>query len=143
MFGMLETLLHTFVNAHVGTVRRKAKGAVLEVAAFGMIGLSVGLLFVGLFLWLSIRMEPWLAAIVLSCLALLVAIILILVGRSLLKPKEIDPHEQAASALKALGLFSADGPKTEEKTGSTQDPGPAMVASALAAGLILGRSVRR
>ncbi len=140
---MFETLVHTFVRAQVGNVRRKAKGALLEIAAFGMVGLSVLLLFFGMFLWLSVRMEPWLSAVLLSALALFVGIFLMLLGRSLLKRKENDPQEQAMSALKALGLFSSNGPTDLKNAEAKQEPGPVMIASALAAGLILGRSINR
>ena len=140
---MFQTLVHTFLRAQVGNVRRKAKGAVLEIAALGMVGLSVVLLFLGMFLWLSARMEPWLSAILLAALALSLGILLMLFGRSLLKRKENDPHEQAMSALKALGLFSNDGPTDLKNAEAKQEPGLAMVASALAAGLILGRSINR
>ena len=47
---MFETLFNTLLNAQCGILRRKAKEAVLEVAAFGMVGLSVVLLFFGMFL---------------------------------------------------------------------------------------------
>ncbi len=140
---MFETLVHTIIQAQCGIVRRKAKEAVLEVAAFGMVGLSVVLLFFGMFLWLSVRTEPWLSAILLAALALVGGIILMLVGRSLRKRKENDPYEQAMTVLKALGLFSHDGLTDTRKADTGQEPGPAMVASALAAGLILGRSVNR
>ncbi len=140
---MFEILVHTFLSAQVGDVRRKAKGAVLEAAAFGMVGLSIVLLFFGMFLWLSAWMAPWLAAILLACLALLAGIVLMLAGRSLLKRKQTDPLEQAMSALKALGLSSQDGSTGSGKAKANQEPGPAMVASALAAGLILGRSINR
>jgi protein-S-isoprenylcysteine O-methyltransferase Ste14 len=140
---MFETLVHSFLQAQVGNVRRKAKGAILEAAAFGMVGLSVVLLFIGMFLWLSARFEPWIAAILLATLALVAGVILMLVGRSLLRRKETDPHEQAMSTLKSLGLFSKDGQTGSEKVEAGQEPGPVMVASALAAGLILGRSINR
>jgi hypothetical protein len=140
---MLETLVKTFLRAQLGDVRRKTKGALLEIAAFGMVGLSVVFLFSGLFLWLSTRMEPWLAAIVLAGLALLAAMMLIIAGHSLLKRQETGPYEQAMSALKASGLLSQDGPAGSKENDGKQEPGPAMVASALAAGVILGRSVNR
>ena len=139
----MEDLLNTFLRVQFGDVRRKTKGALLEVAAFGMIGLSTVLLFVGMFLWLSEQMEPWLAAMVLAGLSLLAALFLMLAGRSLLKRKEPDPHQQVVSALKALGLFSQSDLTGSGKASERQKPGPAIVASALAAGLILGRSTKR
>jgi len=140
---MLEDLFKNFLHSQFGDVRRRTRGALLEVGAFGLFGLSVVLLFLGMFLWLSVRMEPWLAATVLAALALLAALVLMFVGRTLLRRKEPDPHYQALSALQSLGLLSQSGPKGSKKAADNQDPEIRMVASALAAGLILGRSGKR
>lgn len=140
---MLEDLLKTFLHSQLGDVRRRTRGALLEVVAFGLFGLAIVLLFLGMFLWLSVRMEPWLAAIMLAALGLLAALALVFVGRTLLRRKETDPHHQALSALQSLGLLSQSGPKGSEKAADKQEPEIAMVASALAAGLILGRSSKR
>ncbi|MEO9574235.1 MAG: phage holin family protein [Roseobacter sp.] len=140
---MIKNLVHIFLQAQAGSVRRKAKGAILEAAALGMIGLSVTLFFLGSFLWLSVQMEPWMAAVFLGILALLAGIILMLVGRSVFRRKEADPHEQAMSVVKGLGLLSEDGQTSLGKAETEQESGPIMVASALAAGLILGRSINR
>ena len=140
---MLEDLLKTFLHSQLGDVRRRTRGALLEVVAFGLLGFAIALLILGMFLWLSVRMEPWLAAILLAALALLAALVLVYVGRTLLRRKEPDPHHQALSALKSLGLLSQSSPKGSEKAADKQEPEIAMVASALAAGLILGRSTKR
>ena len=137
---MLEDLIKNFLHSQLGDVRRRTKGAILEVVALGLFGFAIALLFLGMFLWLSVRMEPWLAATLLSSLAFLVAVVLMLVGRTLLQRKEPDAHHQALSALQSLGLLSHSGSKDSEKTADTLDAPIAMVASALAAGLILGRS---
>jgi integral membrane sensor domain MASE1 len=140
---MLEDLFKTFLHSQLGDVRRRTRGAILEVVAFGLFGLAIALLFLGMFLWLSVRMEPWLAATLLASFAFLVAVVLMLVGRTLLRRKEPNPHHQALSALQSLGLLSKSGPKGSEKSADKQKPEIAMVASALAAGLILGRSTKR
>ena len=59
---MLEDLFKTSVHSQLGDVRRRTRGALLEVVAFGHVGLAIVLLFLGMFLWLSVRMEPWQAA---------------------------------------------------------------------------------
>lgn len=137
---MLEDLFKTFLHSQLGDVRRRTRGAILEVVAFGLFGLAIALLFLGMFLWLSVWMEPWQAATLLASLACLVAVVLMLVGRTLLRRKEPDAHHQALSALQSLGLLSKSSSKDSKKYADQQDPAIAMVASALAAGLILGRS---
>ena len=141
--GMLEKLLQTFLRAQFGDVGRKTRGALLEVAALGMVGLAVTLLFLGMFLWLSLRIEPWLAAVALAGFALLLAAILMLAGWVLLHRKKTDPQEQLISTLKALGLVQNEGLKGGESVEGKQGSGAAMVASALVAGLVLGHSVKR
>ena len=140
---MLEDLLKTFLHSQLGDMRRRTRGALLEIFAFGMSGIAIALLFLAMFLWLSARIEPWLAATLLSCIALLAALVLLVAGRSLIRRKDPDPHLQAISALQSLGLMSENGPKGSKQDASQQEPEIAMVASALAAGLILGRSAKR
>ncbi len=140
---MLDDIIRNVVRAQFGDVRRRTRGAVLEAAALGMTGLATFLIFAGLFIWLSDRIEAWLAAMLLAGVALFIAVVLMLMGRSLMRRKEPDPHDQAVSVLEALGLLSRnDG---SNKTGDYGQPngGPALVAAALAAGLMLGRSTKR
>lgn len=136
---MLEDLVGALVRSQVGDFRRRTAGALLEVAAVAMLGLAVTLVFVGLFIWLSGRMEAWLAAFVLGLLALAVALALMLLGRSLRRRNEERRQREALSGLEALELVLRPGKDGEDR----KDPGPALVGAALAAGVLLGRSMKR
>lgn len=140
---MMENLIKAFLETQAMSIRRKAKGVALEVAAFCMVGLSLLLLFVGLFLWPSSWMEPWVSAIVLAIVALCIGLSLMLFARSFRKTKGPDAHDQAMLALKALGMISKDGQPASSEAEAKPETGPVMVASALAAGLILGHSMHR
>ncbi|WP_439122363.1 phage holin family protein [Marivita sp.] len=139
----MENLILAFLRSQFGDVRRKTRGALLEAAALGMIGLATALLFLSLFLWLSSVMEPWQAAALLSCVGFIVAALLMLFGRTLMRPNEPDPHDQAIAALKALGLMPQGTLKDTENAHGKPEQGIGLVAAALAAGLMLGRSTKR
>jgi len=140
---MLESLISGFLSAQFGDVRRRTKGAMLEAAALGMIGFSAVWFFFGSFLWLSIRIEAWQAGILLSGIALAVAAILMVLGRSLVRKKEPNPHDQVLSTMKALGILSQSKRIDGNNADRDQEAGPPMIAAALAAGIMLGRSVKR
>ncbi|WP_135505821.1 phage holin family protein [Roseovarius aestuariivivens] len=140
---MLEKLIGTLIQSQFGNVRRRAAGVVVEGAALGMLGLAIALLFLGSFFWLAIRVEAWIAAFILAGVALLIALILMLVGRFMMKRQRSGTRDQAAADLDVLSLLSqARGGGDDAKHG-TEEPGPALVGAALAAGVLLGRSFKR
>jgi hypothetical protein len=136
---MIEDLVGTLVRSQVGALKKRTGGALLELAALGMVGLAVAFLFVGMFFWLSSRMEPWLAAMVLSLLAFAVALVLLLAGRAVIRRAEEQRRQEALSGLETLELLLRPGKDGEDG----QKAGPALVGAALAAGLVLGRAMKR
>jgi FtsH-binding integral membrane protein len=136
---MIEDFVGALVRSQVGALKKRTGGALLELLAVGMVGLAVAFLFVGLFLWLSSRMEPWLAAMVLSLLALAVALALLLAGRAVIRRAEEQRRQEALSGLEALELLLRPG----KGGGDAQKDAPALVGAALAAGLLLGRAMKR
>jgi len=140
---MLEDILSTVLRTQFRDVGRRTRGALLEVAAMGMTGLATVFIFAGIFIWLSGRIEAWQAAFVMGGVALLTAGGLMMAGRSLMRRREPDPHEQIMSTIQSLGLMSSTGTTAKGHSGDEQEPGPAMVGAALAAGLMMGRSIGR
>jgi hypothetical protein len=136
---MLEDIIGAVVRAQLGDVRKRTTGAVLEVASLGMIGLATVLAFVAAHLWLSSRVEAWLSAVILASVAFVIAMILMLAGRSLLHRRTRRHDTEVQSLLDGLGALSQRG----SKAAPGSEPGPAIIGAALAAGLLLGRSVRR
>ena len=140
---MLEDLIRGFLSLQFDNVRHRGKGVALKIAALCMVGVACVFLFIGLFIWLADRIEAWRAAILLAGLALIVAAVLTALSYWLLNRKEPDPTEQALQALETLGLLKQTGSSRAGSAKSEDDTGLAMVAAALATGLILGRSTRR
>jgi hypothetical protein len=136
---MLEDIIGAVVRAQVGDLRKRTMGAVLEAAALGMIGLATVLAFVAAHIWLSSRIEAWLSAMILAGIALVVALILMLWGRSLIHRKARRRETDMHSLLDGLGVLSRSGKTPQDGS----EPGPAIIGAALAAGLMLGRSFRR
>jgi hypothetical protein len=140
---MLEDLISAFVRSQFGDVRRRTTGAVLEAGALGMIGLAVVFLSIALFLWLTTRLEAWQAALIVAVVVLLLAAALMLAGRSLLRRRDRQRRNDMASGLEALSALLPQGRTYAQGKSATEDPGVAIVGAALAAGLLLGRSVKR
>lgn len=140
---MLEDLINAFLRSQFGDVKRRTTGAILEVAALGMVGLATVFLSIGLCLWLSTRMDVWEAALIVAVAALVCAVALMLIGRAMLHRKARRQHDDIASALGALSsLTRSDATQARRKT-DDEEPGVAIVGAALAAGVLLGRSVKR
>jgi hypothetical protein len=140
---MLEDLISAFVRSQFGDVKRRTTGAVLEAGALGMIGLATVFLSIGLFLWLSSRVEMWLAALIVATVALGLAVILMLVGRSLLHRKARQRRNDMMSGLEALSALTGSRSGVGRDKDPAEDPGAAIVGAALAAGVLLGRSIKR
>jgi hypothetical protein len=140
---MLEELLGALVRSQVGNLKRRTGGVILEGAALGMIGLATVFLSIAFYVFLSQHMQAWLAALILAVVASLVAMVLALIGRSLVRRKELHQHAQMLSGLEKLGLLSSDSAKGKSDGNEERETGPGLVAAALTAGVILGRSMRR
>lgn len=140
---MLEDLISAFVRSQFGDVKRRTTGAILEAGALGMLGLATVFLSVGAFLWLAARLEAWEAALIVAVAAVFLAVILMLVGRSLLRRKDRQRHSAMLSGLEALSVLTGHDPKGPTDKKAADEPGLAIIGAALAAGVLLGRSVKR
>ncbi|MEE4120349.1 MAG: phage holin family protein [Paracoccaceae bacterium] len=140
---MLEEILGALVRSQVGDLKRRTTGAVLEGVALGLASLATVFLFVGAHLWLSARIEPWLSALLLAAVALLAALVAMLAGRSLLRRKRRREHEEVIGTLTRLGLLPARRPPSAQNGRADGKPRPGLVLTALAAGILLGRTIGR
>ena len=140
---MLEDILGTLLRSQIGDLKKRTRWAVLEGAALGMVGLATVFLFIALQIWLSSRIEAWLSALIVAGAALLVALILMLVGRSFLQRSARRREQDFQSLLGGLGVLSKPKSVHPHATDDKAEPGIAIVGAALAAGVLLGRSFRR
>lgn len=140
---MLDELLGALVRSQVGDLKRRTGGVILEGAALGMLGLATVFLSIAFYVFLSERMEAWLAALILAAVAGLVAVVLALIGRSLLQRRQRLERAEVLAGLRGFGLLSSNTGRGAGDGKDGQEPGPALVAAALAAGVILGRSLRK
>lgn len=140
---MIEDLLRTLVRSQIGGLKRRVSGAILEAAALGMIGLATVFLSIGFYLFLGQMMEAWQAALILSAVASSLAVLLALIGRSLMRRRKRRQKEQLFSGLEGLGLLSSRRPFDQPGDDEKREPGQALVVAALAAGVILGRSMKQ
>jgi len=140
---MLEDLISAFVRSQFGDVKRRTTGAILELAALGMVGLATVFLSIGLYLFLITRLEAWMAALAVAFVALLLSVVLMLVGRMLLQRSARRQRNDIASGLEALSALTRPDRSGAQGKSRDDEPGAAIVGAALAAGVLLGRSFRR
>jgi hypothetical protein len=142
---MLEDLISAFVRSQFGDVKRRTKGALLEAVALGMAGLATLFLSVGLYLLLATWLEEWLSALIVSAIAFSISGVLALVGRSLLVRKDRQQYKEMMSGLEALSILTRkdEGSGDSSDKHHTGEPRAAVVGAALAAGVLLGRSIKR
>jgi hypothetical protein len=153
---MIEEIVSSVVRSQVGDLKKRTAGAVLEGAGLGMIGLATVFLFTGLYLLLSQAMAAWLAALITAALAASVAAVLMMIGTQMLRREKEERGQGLEQAVKQLGLLArkrtakpgaraARAADLGEAEGDEAEPhSPVLlVASALATGVILGRSMKR
>lgn len=143
---MLEDILGAVLRHQVGDIRRRTTGAVLEAVGLGLIGLATVFLTIGIYLFLAARLEPWLAALIVAVLVALAALVVMLIGRSMLARGERERSRSLGDTLGGVGLMgkpSARGARREGPAEESEDPRLSLVAAALTAGVVLGRSLRR
>jgi hypothetical protein len=130
---MLARILSLAAGSGAAELRRLRARVVAGAVALSALLVAFGFGVVGLFLWLTLHMEGWQAALLAALVALVVAGIALLAGRSSARkpaPREVDI---AAQVEAIMAQITKDG---EEKPMTT-------VATALAAGIVLGRILSR
>jgi len=152
---MIEQIVSAVVRSQVGNLKKRTAGAVLEGVGLGLIGLAVVFLFLGLYLLLAQEMARWLAALLVAAFAAAAAAVVMTVGAQLLsreKKRQGGGLEELVKQVAALAAKrSAPREQPAVKAGSAPGAGEGkgtdspflLVASALAAGIVLGRSTKR
>jgi hypothetical protein len=140
---MLEDILRAVVRAQVGNLKRRTAGAVLEAAGLGLVGLATVFLAVGAYVWLSAHMETWLAAVLVALASLVLALLLMLIGSALMRRKSRRDEAEVMGTLHGFGLLSQKRPHGATQRDGDDRPGTSLVLAALAAGIVLGRSLKK
>ncbi len=137
---MLEELIGAAVRAQSRNLKRKATGAVVEAAALGLVGFALLFALIAIYLWLSTKVEAWVAALIVATVVLVLAIILFLVGRMMMARNS---RNRRAQIDEALGEFRPLAQALTGDAGLSRKSSAGIVAAALAAGIVLGRSLHR
>ncbi|MDU8944301.1 phage holin family protein [Rhodophyticola sp. MJ-SS7] len=140
---MLSNIIGAVLQAKAAEIKRKATGAVVQMAAFGLFGVSLIFGIVSGFLWLAGKMDPWLAALAIAIVVLIAAIVLMLIGRMIMQQKSKRDREQTARALGESNAIVQALTGTNMDGKGTNNPSLELIAAALATGIILGRSLGR
>jgi hypothetical protein len=140
---MLQELLGAVLRAQIGNLKRRTTGAALEAAGLGLVGLATVFLAIAGYIWLSKQVEAWLAALLVALVALVLALLLMLIGASLMRRKSRRDEAEVMGTLQSLGLLSATRPRETTQRDGDDRPATSLVLAALAAGLVLGRSLKK
>jgi len=131
---MLRQLVSLVLKREVADLKRRSGGGILMLAGVLLALLASLCALAGLYLWLTTRMMPWEAALVMAALLLFLGLILILTGRSMIRRQRTRNEEIEVLTQALLG-------KSGAATGSSTPVGT--VAAAAVIGLIIGRSLHR
>jgi hypothetical protein len=131
---MLRQLVSLVLKREVADLKRRSAGGMLILTGvlLAVVASLCGL--AGLYLWLTTRMTPWEAALIVAALLLFLGLILILAGRSMIRRQRARNDEIEALTQALLG-------KSGAPSGSNTPLGS--VATAAVIGLIIGRNLHR
>jgi hypothetical protein len=137
---MLEELIGALLRTQSGSLKRKATGAAVEIAALGLFGLAIVFILIGSFLWLSGKMEMWAAALIVAAIVSVVALALMVIGRTIMRQNSRRDREQLD---RVLGEFAPLAYSLMGDNKGAHPSGAGLMAVALATGIALGRFLRR
>ena len=130
---MLEHIVRRLVSNGMADLKRRVSGAGLIVFGLLLLVLAATFVFFAIYLWLSTRMEPWLAALSVAGIIALLSVVLWLTGRAMIRRqrrKKILLDEEIQTLIRQL---SADNGLGGRK------PALSLVAAAALLGLLIGR----
>lgn len=129
---MLRQLLSLVLKREVADLKRRSGGGVLLLAGALLLMLASLVALAGLYLWLSTRMTPWEAALIVAALLLVSGLVLIFAGRSMIR-RQRARNEEIDALMQALLGSSGGKPAQNSSLG--------IVSAAAVVGLIIGRSL--
>ena len=130
---MLAQVVSMAVGSGAAELRRVRTRLVAGVIALAAVLIAFGFAIIGLFLWLTQHMEGWQAALLAALAALVVAGIAMLAGQS---SSRRPARQDADIAAQIQGIMA-------QVTKESEDKPMAAVATALAAGIVVGRMLSR
>lgn len=130
---MIARIVSLAVDSGAAELRRLRARLVSGAIALTALLIGLGFAVVALFLWLTTLIEPWQAALLAALAALALAGIAVLVGKSSGRrppPRETDMVAQIEGIMAQVAKDAEGKPATA-------------MATALAAGIVLGRMLSR
>ena len=127
---MLRQLIGILVRNEVAGIKRRSKGGILLLAGVMLGGLASLFGLLAFYLWLATKMQDWQAALIIAGLILLLAVILVLVGRQMIRRQV----REQAELEQLLDRLSEEAKAQSGKVGL-----PGLMIGAALAGLLIGR----
>lgn len=131
---MLRQIVSMLLKNEVAELKRRSAGGVMILLCVTLLGLAMVFGMLAFFLWLSTHMLAWQAAMVVFGVILIAAIMLGLVGRSMIRRHKRRRDELDAYIQAALGPHPKD---------VTTDAPVGVIVTAAVVGLIIGRRLSK
>ena len=131
---MFRQIVSMLLKNEVAELKRRSAGGVMILLSVTLLGLAMVFGMLALFLWLSTHMLAWQAAMVVFGVILIAAIMLGLIGRSMIRRHKRRRDELDAYIQAALGPHAKNG---------TTDAPVGVIATAAVVGLIIGRGLSK
>lgn len=131
---MFRQIVGTLLKNELAELKRRSAGGLLLLLSVVLVALATAFGMLALFLWLSTHMLAWQAALAVFGVILIAALLLGLIGRSMIRRHKRRRDDLDALVQAALGSH-AKSDKTDAPLG--------VIATAAVAGLIIGRGLSK
>jgi hypothetical protein len=131
---MISQIVSMAMDSGAAQLRQVRARLISGAIALAAVLIAFGFAIVGFFLWLTEHMEDWQAALLAALAALIVAGIALLVGQSTARRPPPRPEPDIAAQIQGI---------MAQVTKDSEGKPMAAVATALAAGIVMGRILSR
>ncbi len=134
---MFRQIVGTLLKNELAELKRRSAGGLVLLLSVVLVALATAFGMLALFLWLSTHMLAWQAALAVFGVILIAALLLGLIGRSMIRR-----HKRRRDDLDALVQAALGSHAKSDKTDKTDAP-LGVIATAAVAGLIIGRGLSK
>jgi Putative Actinobacterial Holin-X, holin superfamily III len=134
---MINRLVSGLVSAEITNLKRRASGFGVQILAFSFLFLATAFVFLAVYLWLSLKMLPWQAALTVAGIIILLSCVIWLTGRAMIHGRRPGNTQYEDDARALIGQFTSAEIKPDRK----QTLG--LIAVSALVGLIIGRRLSK
>ena len=130
---MIPQFVSRLVGNGIANLRRRASGAGFMVFGLLLLVLAATFVFFGIYLWLSTRINPWLAALAVAGIVVLMSLIFLVAGRAKIRRQSTSTMLHDGEIQSLIAQLLPEGPSGRKKSALS------LIVAAAVLGLIIGR----